>query len=107
MKLLKILKRLLPPVQLRPIKGMTRDLRVPSNPWQAALQEHRRKRFHECRKVSTTTYLPVIPHKSSPKGGRSSHIDPAKQRPSGSAELQPTALHRALTEPAFLRRQAN
>lgn len=100
MKLLKILKRLLPPVQLRPIKGMTRDLRVPSNPWQAALQEHRRKRFHECRKVSTTTYLPVIPHKSS-------HIDPVKQRPSGSAELQPTALHRALTEPAFLRRQAN
>lgn len=106
MKLLKILKIFLPRVQLRPIKGLTRDLRAPSDPWQAALEEHRRKRLRECRKVSAT-YLPVIANKNAPKGGRSSHINPATQRPSVSAELQPTALHRALTTPAFLRRQAN
>jgi len=105
MRLLKTLKSFLPRVELRPIKGLTRDLRAPRDPWQAALEEHRRRRLRECRKVSTT-YFPVIPQ-SAPTGGRRPHIDPAMQRRSGRAELQPTALYRALTEPAFLRRQAN
>lgn len=106
MKLLKILKSFLPPVKLQPIKGLTRDLRAPKDPWKAALHAHRQKRRRECRRA-TATYFPVILEQSPPNGGRSSHPIPATQRPLGRAELQPTALHLALTLPAFMRRQAN
>ncbi len=102
MKLLRTLKSFLPPVKLRVAKHLTTDIR---DPRQVALYEHRQRRLREYRKV-TATYLPVIPQSAS-TGGRRSHSDPVAQRPSGRAELQPTALYRALTDPAFLLHQAD
>jgi hypothetical protein len=81
MKLLRVLHALLPPVQLRVIENLSRDLR---EPWETALRAHRQRRRRECRKVSAP-YWPQVPD----------------------SVYQPSALEHALTAPSVLCRQAD
>lgn len=97
MKLLRVIKSLMPRVELRPIKHLSTDLR---NPWEIGLREHKRRRARECRKVAAA--------QSSSMGGRGPGTSTGgPQLLSGCPGLKPTALQRYLSDPAFLRRQAN
>lgn len=59
MKLLSVLHRILPRVELRVIEHLSTDLR---DPWQLALRAHKLRRLHECHKVPVaTTFAPELP----------------------------------------------